>query len=353
EDQVEAILELRLYKLAKLEILLIREELDQKRKEQRRVEQLLSSDSARWKLIRAELLELEQRYQDPRRTKIVGAVEEPEYSEEAFILEEDAVVLLSAQGWVKRQREMKDAAQTRLREGDQALDVVAGSTKSAVAFFSNRGACYVCRVNDIPASTGHGAPVQKLFKLDDGERIVRMLGMDSRVLEVLPETEGVEEPEPPYFVAVSRGGACIRGSLRPHREPSTRSGRRFMRVGDDDEVVYVGLYADDAKLACASRNGRALICEASEVALLAGPGKGVRLIKLDDADEVLGARLLYRPSDMLVVEKESGTELNVGLRSYSVVSRGGKGYAMFKRGSLSRVVTEPPVVPSLQGEGGS
>jgi DNA gyrase subunit A len=350
EEQVDAILELRLYKLAKLEILIIREELEQKRKEAKRIEQLLSSKAARWKLIRAELLELKEKYQDLRRTKISASVDEPEYDAEAFILEEDAVVLLSSQGWVKRQREMKDAAQTRLREGDQALDLAAGSTKSTVAFFSNRGTCYVCRVNDIPASTGHGAPVQKLFKLDDGERIVRMIGMDPRVLEVPPEEEGVEEPQPPYVVAVSRGGQCMRMSLRPHREPSTRSGRRFMRVGDDDEVLYVGLDADDAKLACASKKGRVLICPASEVSLLSGPGKGVRLIKLDAEDELAGAKLLYAASDTLLVEKESGTELSISTRKYHVVSRGGKGHAMFQRGSISRVVMEVPAVPTLETE---
>jgi DNA gyrase subunit A len=285
-----------------------------------------------------------------RRTKIVASLDEPEYDAEAFILEEDAVVLLSAQGWVKRQGKLKDAAQTRLREGDSALDVVAGSTKTAVAFFSNRGTCYVCRVNDIPASTGHGSPVQKLFKLDDGERIVRVLGFDPRVLEVPQEQEGVEEPQPPYVVAVSRSGSCMRMSLRAHREPSTRSGRRFMRVGDDDEVIYVGLYADGAKLACASRKGRALICEASEVALLSGPGKGVRLIKLDDDDEVIGARVLLSKDDTLLVEKESGTELPISTRKYHVVGRGGKGHALFQRGSLSRVVLDVPVVPNLEAE---
>jgi DNA gyrase subunit A len=350
EEQVDAILELRLYKLAKLEILIIREELEQKRKEAKRLEQLLSSQTARWKLIRAELLELKENYQDLRRTKISASVDEPEYDAEAFILEEDAVVLLSTQGWVKRQRELKDAAQTRLREGDQALDVAAGSTKSTVAFFSNRGTCYVCRINDIPASTGHGAPVQKLFKLDDGERIVRMIGMDPRVLDVPPEEEGVEEPLGPYVVGVSRSGQCMRMSLRPHREPSTRSGRRFMRVGDDDEVLYVGLDADDAKLACASKKGRVLICPASEVSLLSGPGKGVRLIKLDGEDELVGAKLLYAASDTLLVEKESGTELSISTRKYHVVSRGGKGHAMFQRGSISRVVMEVPAVPALDAE---
>jgi len=350
ELQVDAILELKLYKLAKLEILVIQQELEQKRKEASRLEGLLKSEAARWKLIRAELSELKDTYRDMRRTQIVASVEEPEYSEESFIVDEDGVVLLSAQGWVKRQREIKDAGATRLREGDYALSVAAGSTKSVVAFFSNRGACYVCRMVDVPQSTGHGSPVQKLFNLDDGERIVCMTGFDPRVLDVPPPSEGSEEPEPPYYVAVTRSGMCMRGSLRAHREPSTRSGRKFMRVDQDDEVIYVGVPDPKANLACASRDGRALICSVSEVALLAGPGKGVMLIKLDDKDELVAARLLRSGNDALVVEKESGTELSISTRKYQPVSRGGKGHAMFQRGSVAKVVPEVPAVPSLEEE---
>jgi DNA gyrase subunit A len=122
-----------------------------------------------------------------------------------------------------------------------------------------------------------------------------------------------------------------------------------MRVGDDDEVVYVGVYAEDAKLACASRDGRALICAASEVSLLSGPGKGVRLIKLDDDDILVGAKLLYSSSDALVVEKESGAApIKITARSYQAVSRGGKGHAMFQRGKLARVLLEVPEVPQLE-----
>jgi DNA gyrase subunit A len=170
------------------------------------------------------------------------------------------------------------------------------------------------------------------------------------MLEVPEASEGAPEPEPPYFVAVSRSGMCMRGSLRSHREPSTRSGRRFMRVDESDEVLYVGVCVDGAKLACASKQGRALICMADEAALLAGPGKGVMLIKLDAKDELMGARLLIGGNDSLRVEKESGTELSISTRKYNVVSRAGKGHAMFQRGSVSRVLLEPPSVPVLEGE---
>ncbi|HEY2736024.1 MAG TPA: DNA gyrase subunit A, partial [Polyangiales bacterium] len=346
-DQVDAILELRLYRLAQLEILLIQKELDEKRKEEKRIAGLLKSEEARWKLIRAELLELKSKYGDPRRTKIVGNLDEPEFEAEDFIHDEDALIVITRQGWVKRQREMKDASATRLRDGDAVLDIVAGSTKSALAFFSSLGTCYVGRVVDIPATTGYGSPVQSFFKLDDGERIVRMIGFDARVLEVPPIEEGASEPGGPYIVAVTKQGMSMSGSLRPHREPSTRSGRRFMRVEQGDEVIYVGLKQKGAHLACVSVMGRALICPADEVTLLAGPGKGVHLIKLEDDDVLVGAQLLYKRGDALLVEKESGTEFKVSLEKYKAVSRAGKGHALFQRGSIARVIAPPPGVPSL------
>jgi DNA gyrase subunit A len=237
-----------------------------------------------------------------------------------------------------------------VREGDAVLDIVAGSTKSAVAFFSNMGTCYVARVVDIQATTGYGTPVQSLFKLDDGERIIRMLGFDPRVLEVPEVVEGAAEPEGPFIVAVTRQGMSMRGSLRPHREPSTRAGRRFMRLEQGDEILFVGLQPLQTKsshIAAVTVAGRALICDTSEIALLAGAGKGVRLIKLEDEDSIVGAQLLVSKKDELIAEKESGTELKVSLDKYKPVSRGGKGHALFQRGSVSKIVLPQPEVPTL------
>jgi DNA gyrase subunit A len=227
------------------------------------------------------------------------------------------------------------------------LDIVAGSTKAAYAFFSNLGTCYVCRGVDIQATTGYGSPVQSLFKLDDGERILRMISFDPRVLEVPEVEEGASEPGGPYIVAVTKHGMSMLGSLRPHREPSTRSGRRFMRLEEGDEVVYVAQKPKRSHIACVTVAGRALICDTEEVALLANPGKGVRLIKLEEDDLVAGAQLLLRPSDTLVLEKESGSELKVSVDKYKPVTRGGKGHALFQRGSVAKIVLPPPEVPSL------
>ena len=94
--------------------------------------------------------------------------------------------------------------------------------------------------HDVPPSTGYGDPVQKLFKLDDGERMVAMLSFDPRALDVPPIRESAKEgaePEPPFVLAVTKGGLGFRFSLRPHREPSTRAGRKYARLSEGDEVL--------------------------------------------------------------------------------------------------------------------
>src|SRR6185369_14163667 len=99
----------------------------------------------------------------------------------------------------------------RVREGDSVTDVLAGNTKSTVAFFTNFGSAYVAKIVDIPASTGYGDPVQKLFKFKDGERVVSALSMDPRL-----------KPQEENLIAVSKNGYGLRFALQPHTEVSTR-----------------------------------------------------------------------------------------------------------------------------------
>jgi DNA gyrase subunit A len=346
EEQVDAILELKLYRLAKLEILIIQKELGEKRIEADRLEKLLKSPAARWKLIRAELLELSNEYADRRRTRVLANVDEPAFQAEDFIVEEDGVVILTEQGWIKRQREIKDLSTTRLREGDRVIDVVAGSTKSAVAFFSNQGVCYVCRFVDVQPASGYGNPVQTLFKLDDGEKLIKALSFDPRVLEV-PEATPEAEPEPPLALAVTRQGQSLRFSLRAHRDPSTKAGRKYARLSEGDQVIYVDAMKTGDYVAAASDSGHALICRADQVAVLGSAGKGVMLMKLDEGEILIGAKLLRGKSDELAVENEKGTAYDITLRKYEAVTRGGKGHALFKRGKLVGKVAEEPPLPAL------
>src|SRR5688500_2179959 len=134
-EQTDAILELKLYRLARLEILVIQQELAEKRKRARQISSLLKDEAGRWKLVREELEEIQKTYGnakiDPRRTRI-EETEEVEYSAESFIVEEDNVVIVSRDGWVKRHREVTDLSTAPWREGDCVLVSFAGSTETTM-----------------------------------------------------------------------------------------------------------------------------------------------------------------------------------------------------------------------------
>ena len=133
-DQTDAILELKIYRLARLEILIIRKELEEKRRRARQITTLLKDEPGRWGVVKVEIEEIQKKYGDARRTAIASDAGEAEYTAEDFIVEEDNVVLVSRDGWVKRQKEVKDVSSTRVREGDAVLAVLPGSTRASAVF---------------------------------------------------------------------------------------------------------------------------------------------------------------------------------------------------------------------------
>jgi DNA gyrase subunit A len=348
-EQTDAILELKIYRLARLEILIIRKELEEKRRRTRQINALLKDEGSRWDIVRIEIEEIQKKYGDARRTSISSDEGEAEYSAEDFIVEEDNVVLVSRDGWVKRQKEVKDVAATRVREGDAILAVLPGSTRASVVFFSNFGVAYSARITDIPASTGYGEPIQRLFKLKDGERIVGALSLDPRVVgSIVPRKEGAEPAV--QAVAVTSDGYSLRFSLEPFVEPSTRAGRRFARTGEGAEVVGVARIAGAEVLIAATREARAILSKAEEVNFLSGPGRGVILIKLaSKADRVLGFIASRGDRDLLTVETTRGAEQTISTAKYEVTGRGGKGRELLQRGQFTRIVPAMPEAPQELG----
>lgn len=298
-------------------------------------------------MVSDELEEIKTQYGDKRRTKIVKNTEdEPEFNEEDFIVEQDGYVILTAQGWVKRQGSVKDLASTRVREGDEILACEAGSTRASIAFFSSQGVCYVARFADIPLSTGYGDPVQKLFKMADGERIVGAMSFDARMLEV-PEAKEGAEPEAPFAVAVTKRGMILQFSLRPHREPSTRAGRKFARPRDDDEVMNVFLADGKKFVIAAADDGHAIAVKLKDVPVLSGAGKGVMLMKLGPKAALIGAAVLESPrAGKLVALSEGGRRYELTVEGVEG-TRGGRGKAVVKTSRFARVERELPEVRSL------
>jgi DNA gyrase subunit A len=339
-DQADAILELKLYRLARLEILVIQNELADKRKRARQIGSLLKDEEGRWKVVRDEIEEILRKYggRDDKRRTLIESEEEVSFTADDFIVEEDNVVIVSRDGWVKRQKEVRDLSTTRLREGDSVLGVVQGSTRATLVFFTNFGVAYTSRIIDVPASTGYGEPVQKLFKLRDGEKVIAAFGLDSRVAGNIATRKEGEAP-PVHAIAVTSDGYSLRFSFEPFVEPSTRAGRRYARPSQGVEVVGVARVTGEEVVIAATADARALLCRADEVNYLSGPGKGVILIKLTGKDDrVLGFIASVGDRDLMRVETTRGSEQTISTAKYEVTGRGGKGRELLQRGQFTRII---------------
>ncbi len=340
-EQTDAILELKIYRLARLEILVIQKELADKRKRAKEITGLLTRDADLWKIVRTEIELVQKTYGDARRSVISDEVDEREFSADDFIIEEDNVVIISRDGWVKRQKEVKDISSTRLREGDSVLAVLPGSTKATVVFFTNFGVAYTAKIADVPASTGYGEPIQSLFKFKDGEKVVSALSLDPRFAGDIRAKKADAEP-PVQALAVSSDGYSLRFSLEPLIEPSTRAGRRYARTGEGAEIVGVARVTGGEIVIAATRQARAMLCKLEEINYLSGPGRGVILIKLQpQEDRLLGFIASTGDRDLLTVETTRGAEQTISTTKYEVTGRGGKGRELLQRGQFTRVVPQP------------
>jgi DNA gyrase subunit A len=224
------------------------------------------------------------------------------------------------------------------------MAVCAGSTRASCVFFSNFGVAYTSKIIDVPASTGYGEPIQKQFKLKDGEKIVAAMSLDPRVAgKIAPKKEG--DAAPVHAVAVSSDGYALRFNLDGFVEPSTRSGRRYARPAEGAGIVNVARLTGGEILIAASAEARGLLCRADEVNFLSGPGKGVLLIKLGEDDRLLGAIASTGDRDLLTVETSRGAEQTISTGKYEVTGRGGKGRELLQRGQFTRVIWPTPEAP--------
>src|SRR5213594_4342834 len=278
--QADAILDIRLYQLARLEIEKIRSERAERKKRLKEIEALLARPRERWKMIRAELAALGEKYGDKRRTQL-SAGEELAYDPEAYIVHEDATVILSRDGWLKRVREVKDPSSTRLREGDALAAVLPGTTRDRLVLFSTRGTLYVLRVADVPATTGYG------FR------------------------------------------------TTPDLSETTRAGRRVARVGEGDEIVSIEPVTGPT-VVVATRRGKMLRFPLDEVAELSGPGRGVILMRpsKEGDDRIVGALALPKQAGFLALTPE-GTERRFYVSDVPAGKRAGKGQKVVKRGGVA------------------
>lgn len=357
ERQTDAILDMRLYRLGRPDVQAVLDEHAEKTLKKQELEALLDSPTRLWGVVKSELKEMSQAFGDTRRTKVlVRGAEEYSYDEQALIVDEDATVLLSRDGWIRRVANQADLSKAKLRPGDELQFAVRGSTLSPLLVFTNYGTCYSMLVNDVPVSPrGYGEPIQGTFAFSDGEKIVACHLLDPRITQGSTRAEGEEEPEV-QALAITSDGRGFRFSVQAFEEASTKNGRRFARPAGGAQVVDVRMTrVGERLLGTGTRFGRGALCRLSEVNFLSGAGKGVTVLKLGDEDRLVGFRVMAEdsPTDegLRLIRDEGGKELVVHPKYVKITGRAGKGQNLVKRGLLQPVQEPLQIVGPPQASG--
>jgi len=325
EKQADAILELQLRRLSQLEREKIEDEYKQLVKDIARYKEMLrDATSARPKLImaaiRQELLEMKEKYGDPRRTRITSK-EAEEFEAEDLIPDADVVISLSHHNYIKRQpletyrlqrRGTRGVVGMATREEDYVEQVLATTNHAFLLLFSDRGKVYRMKAHEVPEAgrTARGTALVNLLALAQGERINAVIALRSF------------EDEGSIFMATRRGVVKRTGLMEFIN--AKRAGIFAISLDRDDSLVGVRLIAKDTEMVLATQQGKALRFRAGQVREMGRSARGVTGIRLRTGDAVVGVADAKEGSTLLTV-----TELGFGKRTpigqYPVKSRGGMG----------------------------
>lgn len=330
ERQADAILEMRLQRLTALEREKIEDEYKQLVKDIARYKEMLrDATSARPKLImaavRAELLEMKEKYGDPRRTKITSR-EAEEFEDEDLIPDLDVVISLTHNNYIKRQpletyriqrRGTRGVVGMATKEEDFVEQVLTTTTHAFLLIFSDRGKVYRMKAYEVPEAsrTARGTAIVNLLALAQGERINAIIALRSF------EDEG-------SIFMVTRRGVVKRTGLMEFIN-AKRAGIFAISLRRDDSLVGVKLIAKNAEIILATKEGKAIRFKAGQVREMGRSARGVTGIRLRAGDEVVGVADAKEGRTLLTV-----TELGLGKRSplgqYPAKSRGGMGVINLK-----------------------
>lgn len=324
ETQARAILEMRLQRLTGLEREKINEEYEAVIKEIERLRAILGSSALVMNVIKKELKELKEGYGDPRRTEIIE--EEAEINLEDMIAEEDMVVLITRDGYIKRspltlyrsqRRRGKGVIGIVAKEEDLVEHLFIASTHDNILVFSDKGKVYWLKVHEIPEA-GRQAK---------GKAIVNMIQMasDEKVATIIPIKEFRDDR---YLIQVTQKGIVKKTPLSAYSNPRA-GGIIALTIDEGDELVAVRLTDGNQDIFLGTKKGIAIRFNENEVRSMGRTARGVIGINLDEGDAVIGMEIVKNGFTILVVS-EKGSGKRTEISEYRVQGRGGKGLINMK-----------------------
>ncbi len=324
--QTAAIIEMRLRALTKLSRHTLEAERDELQKQIAYLTELLSNTDMQMGVIKAETLEMKEKYGDERRTEIIFSAEE--FNPEDFYADEEMVITISHMGYIKRTPLAEYRTQNRggigvkgsaTRDEDFIEHIYVTSMHNTMLFFTEKGRCFWLKVYAIPEGTrsSKGRAIQNIIQIEPDDKVRAYINVRR-----LDDKEYVDSN---YIIMCTKNGTIKKTLLEAYSRPR-QAGVNAIVIREDDQLIEAKLTSGTAEVMIASRSGKAIRFNESTVRPIGRVGAGVRGISLEGDDCVIGMICVEPVSgqDVLVL-RENGYGKRTDLGEYRVTNRGGKG----------------------------
>ncbi|MGG2057272.1 DNA gyrase subunit A [Lysinibacillus pakistanensis] len=321
ERQAQAILDMRLVRLSGLEREKIEAEYQELQVLIAELKAILADEAKIVDIIRTEILELKERFNDKRRTEITsGGLEMIE--DEDLIPVENSVVTLTHNGYIKRLAANTYRSQKRGGRGVQGMGtneddfvehLMNTSTHDTILFFTSKGKVFRAKGYEIPefGRTAKGLPIVNLLNIEKGEKVTAMIRV------------GSFDDEEAYFIFTTKTGITKRTPISQFANIRT-NGLIAISLREDDDLISVRLTDGDKQVIIGTRDGMLVRFQEDDIRSMGRTAGGVRGIKLRDGDEVVGMEIIEPGQEILVVT-EKGYGKRTSEEEYRLQSRGGVG----------------------------
>ncbi len=328
--QAQAILDMRLARLQGLEREKIENEYEELMDRIAYFKAVLSDEGLLMGVIKAELLEIKDKWGDKRRTKL--APDESDFDDEDLIEEEQVAITLTHLGYIKRvpadtyktqRRGGKGIMGITTRDNDFVRDLIMTSTHDQLMFFTNTGKAHRMKAFQIPEAsrTAKGTPAVNFLQLMQRERIT----------SIIPVKNFEEEK---YLVAVTKQGTIKKTAISEYNT-NRSSGIIAIKLKDGDQLIDIKQTTGNDNIIIVTRKGKCICFSEDDVRPMGRIAGGVRAIKLEKDDEVVSMALV-QPGQELMVVTENGFGKRTPVKDYKVQVRGGKGLLTYDKSKFSK-----------------
>ncbi|ULQ53968.1 DNA gyrase subunit A [Flavihumibacter fluvii] len=328
EIQAKAILELRLQRLTGMERDKIREEYDSLMKLIAHLQELLGNEGLRYELIKKELIEVKEKFANPRKSEITYLADEMNILD--FIAEEDVVITISHLGYIKRtsatefrqqRRGGRGAQGGKTRDEDFIEHIFVASTHHTMLFFTEKGRCYWLKVYEIPEGekNSKGRAIQNLMQLPPDDKV--------RAIIDVANLEDKEFVKSHYIVLCTKQGIIKKTLLEDFSRPR-QTGVNAITIMDGDQLLDARMTDGNSEIMMAVKSGRAIRFPEGKVRPTGRGAIGVAGIEVDEKnDEVIGMICVKKEETdkTVLVVSEKGFGKRTEIDEYRITNRGGKG----------------------------